>query len=327
MPASKIIVLTPVKNEDWILRPFLRACSDFADHIVLLFQDTDDDSRAIARQFPKAHIVENTSAEYSERSRITQLLAAARAIRPDALLVALDADELPVNSPEALDQWKRLRQLEPGRNVAFKKPDLLPGGRSIVDLPDNWILGFVDDGRAYEAGEVHAQRIPVGDKQPPVQAEAIPLLHLNLVRERVNRAKRRMYCVIESTRGLQPPHRRLLNYAPSVDFSVAGEVVDLPDAWRERLLKAGLDPEAVPEEPPFWQDREVLRHFAEYGERRYDWDPIWDCDWESRRREAIAAGFDRLPADPVRPPPWWINLARCGLTSLIRLLARLRGER
>lgn len=325
MNERPIIVLTPIKNEEWIIGSFLDACSRFADHIILLFQDTDDRSREIAATYPKTILLENNSKDYSERSRINQLIAAARDVAPEgAALLALDADEIPIHSNFAAEEWSRIRNLESGRNISFKKPDLLPGGASIVDLDEDWILGFVDDYRAYEASEVHAQRVPVNADQRPYKADSIPILHLNLVREKVNRAKRRMYCVIENSKQLQPLRRRLINYRSSVNHATAGRIIDLPPDWVDALEELDLCPSALPDKEPYWQNYEVLKHFRQYGEKQFYWDDIWDHDWEATRQRCKEIGWSEVPDQAIRPPAAWVRLARKLLTQMILAVLRLK---
>lgn len=303
MDNNAIIVLTPVKNEEWIIESFLSACSVFADHIILLVQDTHDQTRELAEKFPKAHIIENTSAEYSENSRINQLLAAARKIESgQKALIALDADEIPINSKAALEQWQYIRELPVGQNITFKKPDLLPGGSTMVDLSQDWILGFVDDGREHNASEVHAQRIPINEDMAPYSANEIPVLHLNLVRMNVNRSKRRMYCVIENLNNSQSWIRRLYSYDRHRDFTTAGEEVSLPQGWKVILQQASLDTTALSETHPFWQDYEVLKYFKSHGTKRFQWDDIWDCNWEAARQDCLARGWSGVPDERIPPP-------------------------
>ena len=57
------VVLTPVRNEAWILRAFLEATSLWADHIIIADQMSTDGSREIARSFPKVTLIDNDRQE------------------------------------------------------------------------------------------------------------------------------------------------------------------------------------------------------------------------------------------------------------------------
>jgi hypothetical protein len=50
----KIIGVTPVKNEEWLLERFLAVTSRFADHINVADQQSTDGSRSTARTSPRS---------------------------------------------------------------------------------------------------------------------------------------------------------------------------------------------------------------------------------------------------------------------------------
>ena len=91
----KIVVLTPVRNEAWILRRFLAVSSAFADQIIVADQHSTDESRDICRGFPKVWLIENAATEYNEWARQKLLIEEARRRVPSPrILLALDADEI-----------------------------------------------------------------------------------------------------------------------------------------------------------------------------------------------------------------------------------------
>lgn len=98
----KIVVLTPVRNEKWVLDCFLLAASQFADHIIILDQMSVDGSREIARRYEKVILIDNPSEDFNERERQEMLLREARKLGENNVLIALDADEIP--SPTFLDE-------------------------------------------------------------------------------------------------------------------------------------------------------------------------------------------------------------------------------
>jgi Glycosyl transferase family 2 len=81
MSRPQIIVLTPVRDEEWILRRFLECTSLWADHIIIADQHSDDDSCAVAQAFPKVTFIENASREYSEVVRQRLLVGAVRRVK------------------------------------------------------------------------------------------------------------------------------------------------------------------------------------------------------------------------------------------------------
>ena len=58
-----IIVITPVRNEAWVLRAFLEATSLWADYIIIADQMSTDGSREIAKKYPKVVLIDNDNKE------------------------------------------------------------------------------------------------------------------------------------------------------------------------------------------------------------------------------------------------------------------------
>src|SRR6266550_4777142 len=112
---TKIVVLTPVKNEEWILDQFLSVTSQFADLIIVADQSSTDNSRQICSKFSKVHLIANESEIYDEATRQQLLIKTARQLVPGRrILLALDADELlaadSINSPG----WQAMLDADPG---------------------------------------------------------------------------------------------------------------------------------------------------------------------------------------------------------------------
>ena len=63
MSKPLLVVLTPVRNEAWILPAFLKATSLWADYIIIADQMSTDGSRDIYPQFEKVIVVDNTNNE------------------------------------------------------------------------------------------------------------------------------------------------------------------------------------------------------------------------------------------------------------------------
>ena len=88
----KIIVVTPVKNEDWILDRFLSVTSQFADLIIIADQNSTDKSIEICQRYPKVKLIQNNSEQYDEASRQILLLQTARELVPEhKIILALGA--------------------------------------------------------------------------------------------------------------------------------------------------------------------------------------------------------------------------------------------
>ena len=139
MDRPQIIVLTPVRNEAWILRRFLKCTSLWADQIIIADQMSEDDPRAIAQAFPKVTVVENPHREYSEVARQRLLIEAARRIPGPRVLMALDADEIMSANILDSEEWRTALRAPPGTVLCFAKVDLF-------NSPAHYFLHSAEDG-------------------------------------------------------------------------------------------------------------------------------------------------------------------------------------
>jgi glycosyltransferase involved in cell wall biosynthesis len=294
-----IICLTPVKNEAWILDLFLRAASRWADHIVVCDQGSDDGSREIARSHPKVTLIDNPAKEFNEPERQRLLLEAGRAISRDALLIALDADELLSPEWEDHEEWARIRASAPGTVIQFRWANLRPG------LRDYWLgglldLGFRDDGASPHVGRaIHSPRLPKPAGTPRIVCEAIRVLHYRSYDAARMASKHRWYqCWERLHRTGKDPVTMYRSYH-SVEAVPRRKIRPFPAGWTERYAGQGIDPRAVRIEGIYRWDREVLTWFAAHGPGTFRKQSIWDADWQGLR--AATPGLESAPvADPRR---------------------------
>jgi glycosyltransferase involved in cell wall biosynthesis len=299
-----VIVVTPVKNEAANLDRFLAVTSRFADHIIVADQMSTDGSAAIAARHAKVTLIRNDANEYSEAVRQRLLLDTARAlVRGPRIILALDADE--ILAADAIDSpgWHAMLAAAPGTVLCFEKPDLYRTTATCIRYRQPWPLGYVDDGASHEPKEIHSIRIPVPDAAPRLHVDGVRILHYGLVRLEGQRAKNRMYCVIENVRRTSPVWRRRAVYAANFDWTTRGQLGDSPREWFEGWERLDIDVTTVPPASVDWYDNEVLRYFKEYGVRRFWADDIWDRDWEACRQQARQSGLTDVPDARISPPP------------------------
>ncbi|MFH5805571.1 glycosyltransferase family 2 protein [Alienimonas sp. DA493] len=316
----RLICLTPVKNEAWILRQFLAAASRWADQIVVADQQSDDDSRAICEEFPKATLVDNRFPGYDEAARQALLIETARDLCPGPrVLLALDADE--ALSGEFLNETVRGRLfgLAPGTVLRFRWANLLPGVGTYHNGPP-LPIGFVDDGRSHVGSTLHSARVPTGDNCDVWDSGSVRLLHYQLTNEPRMRSKHRWYKCFERVTYPNKPIAAIEQLYTWMD-RVERAPRPCPESWFAPYEEAGIEMRSVPEEDDFWWDREVLRMFAEHGVDRFRALDIWNFDWEAARRRWAARGVDGLPDGPI------VSLARRRHAVGHRLLAAARPGR
>ena len=193
----KIIVITPVRNEAWVLDAFLTCTSSWADLIILADQHSTDGSREIASKYEKVVLIDNDSAEMNQASARNLLFQEVDKILGDKIVLALDADEFLSEGFEKTEGWNQILNSKPNEIFCFKWLNLY--GDFSHAVPDigymEWGCHFTKDtsiAEAYGRREnraVHEMRIPC---LPPneatyVQIQDIKFVHLarlNLIRQK-----------------------------------------------------------------------------------------------------------------------------------------------
>lgn len=319
----KIVVVTPVKNEAWILDRFLTVSSRFADVIVIADQCSTDESVEICARHPKVVVIENRSAEFNEAERQRMLLQKARELVPEPrIILALDADEVLAADAMTAAGWRTMLEAKPGTVLCFEKPELFARPDLCVRHNVPWPIGYVDDGAEQTPRKIHSIRIPMPDYAPRLYINDVKFLHYSLLRPDAQMSKQRMYSVLENIQGTAPVRRRRLRYAADFDFSTVGSLEPTPPEWFAGWEKLGIDMRTALCFRYNWQDFEVLRQLNKYGTRRFWPDDIWQYDWESLRQYALSQQIDYAPTSPIVGPPLWYRL---GLKVMDALVAGSRA--
>lgn len=166
------IVLTPVKNESWILETFLSATSLWADLIIILDQNSTDNSVAIAKKFPKVKIIHNEDIYLNEFRRQNMLIESAREHGTNNLLFALDADEIFTSEIQNSEILNNLHSFKEGTAFAFEWINIDPSFQKY------WIqrmqpICFKDDGKTIDQNQrlIHRTRVPIENKEVILQRE------------------------------------------------------------------------------------------------------------------------------------------------------------
>ena len=283
---ARIVCVTPVRNEAWVLERFLAAASLWADEIVVADQDSDDESREIVRRFPKARLVINDSGRFDESYRQRQLIAEARRIPGRRLIVALDADELLTANFATSEEWRRVVEAPEGSVVRFKWVNVLPGCRRGWAQPERMAFGFMDDGREHDAGVIHSTRVPAPEDAPTIVLDEVRVLHLQYLDWARARSKQRWYQMWE---WLNVPEKRpvqLFRQYNAMLAMPAEQIVDLDLEWLDGYRRRGINMcEVAPRDSYHW-DLDAVRWIDLYGARRFARLDVWDADWMAVARDA-----------------------------------------
>ena len=307
MPADRptVILLTPVKNEAWILERFLRAASLWADHVVLADQQSTDATREIAARFPKVTVVDNDSGRYDEAARQRLLLAAARNLPaaggPDArrVLLALDADEFLAADFADQPGWHEILAAPPGTVVRLDRVNVAPGATTGWVADPGYLFGFVDDGSDHGGETIHSARLPTPEGAPVLHPDGLKVLHLQFVDWPRMKSKQRWYQCWER---LEHPAKRPVTLFRQYNYMDAdlGRATPLPAAWTARYDAEGIALGATDGAPFHHWDRDVLGWMATHGPDRFRRLAVWDVDWN--RVNAVAGVAPGRRFDDPRTP-------------------------
>jgi glycosyltransferase involved in cell wall biosynthesis len=300
----KIIVLTPVKNEEWILDRYLKACSLFADHIIIADQNSTDQSARIANKYEKVILIKNESTSFNEADRQRMLINKARELFGTGhFLLGLDADEIITADSLNAPGWKKINDATPGTVFHFERPTLYFNPNQSIRYYKGFPMGYKDDGTEHKPVAIHSTRVPSPKYATQVFVDDIKFLHLCLVRKNVTFSKLRYYCILENIKNVNTlrVRRKIYSKYKPADC-VDGDLEITNPLWIKGYNEIGLDLSTFKQDNYNWTDFEALRIFNKYGTSRFFNDSIWHFDWEACRIAALEKGEKNIPAKPLKMP-------------------------
>ncbi|QLE56089.1 glycosyltransferase family 2 protein [Nostoc sp. TCL26-01] len=299
----KIVVITPVKNEAWILDRFLAVTSQFADYIIIADQNSTDGSQEICKKYPKVILIENKSEKFNEAERQLLLIRTARDLIPEhKILLALDADEILAANATKTQSWQTMLNAKPGTVVYFEKPDLFVTTNQCIRTGILTPLAYVDDGAEHKPQSIHSVRIPVPEYATRLHIHDVKILHYAVTRLDAHASKIRMYSVIENVLGVGNPIARRSRYSSKQDYLKLGKVETSVHEWFGDWEAQGIDMQTITKQKYYHYDFEVLRYFNKYGVSRFWTEDIWKFDWESCRQYAKSQNMSDIPDYQISKP-------------------------
>lgn len=277
----RIVVLTPLKNDAWILPLFLKVTSVFADRIIIADQGSTDGGPQLCERFPKVTVIDNSDSDYDEASRQRLLIAAARKMVPmPRLLVALDADEILAADAMGSSGWQKMLSAAPGTSIFFEKPNLYLSTAQAERRPLDFPGAFMDDDiTPHKPRRIHSPRLPTGATSLVIAS--VKFLHYALVRPEAQKAKMRMYAALENVMGTKSIYTRRRYYWSHKVFQTIGPVEHSPAEWFHGWHQRGIDMHTIEDVQPYWQDMATLDLMRKHGCRRFWLDDVWEKDWRA----------------------------------------------
>lgn len=304
----KIIVIIPVKNEDWILEKTLAACSIFADHIIVSDQESWDETPEICKKFPKVVYVENTNVYPNPANRRQLPLEHARKFGSDNIIFCLDADEVPTaNIIENVDFWKKVTELKPGEAMQLEWITLwrsVTGYRSGNSIWSPRLQPFVfrDNGTSnFSDNDWHEGRLPEGVNISSATGDEVKILHFHFVLWDRMLSKQAHCRIIEKVTFDRPALKINMRYGTTKEEKRL-QVEPVAEEWLDGYQKHGIRFDDFKEGGVYWYDIEVLDNFKRFGLRHFRKLDIWDIDWERKRILAAERYAKRIPDTPINDP-------------------------
>lgn len=281
----KIICLTPIRNEAWILDRFLKSASMWADHIIIADQMSTDGSREIAKRYLKVTLIDNPSEEFNEPERQRLLIKKAREIEGQRLLITLDADE--IFSPDIFssNDWHKIVSSEAGTIIEFQLANLAP------DLKRMWYgayepLGYMDDNYEHTGNnKIHSGRIPYSEDHIKLKIKSIKIIHLQYTNWRRMESKHRWYQCYERIIYPQKSALDILRLYGHMYGIKSKELIPIPSNWNIKYNLLDLEILRNISKENNWFDDEVLELFDKYGNEKFRKLRIWDNNWIKSARE------------------------------------------
>lgn len=280
-----LIVLTPVRNEAWVLKAFLKATSLWADYIIIADQMSDDGSRELYKQFPKVTVIDNPRKDMHQAATRRLLFDAAKKIEGDKILFALDADEFLSGNFPSTKGWKTILNSEPGDVFEFRWMNLNQVGDSYQIFPPQsfyWAAHVNDEvmNGIYPDNFIHEWRLPWPEHENHEYIiDDIYFLHYRNVNKNRERNKQRFYQVCQfihpsNNRGGVAFHRQ---YCTRDE----GQFYPLPEDVYEFYLSNGVDiwqELNLNDDGPYYTQI-VLEKISEIGTKALRKLDIWDPDF------------------------------------------------
>ena len=273
----KIICLTPVRNEAWVLDRFLKAASLWADYIIISDQESTDDSREIAKKYEKVILLENKVMPYFDEYLMRKpLFDAVRKIEGDKILISLDADELLTPNWDT-DVWNDMLQLKKGTVLSFFLGNISYGFKTCWYR--SLIAGFVDDGSEYKTESlVHTPRSIYGEGRDLVHSDSIGVIHLQYTDWKRMQCKHRWYQCFELIKKVNDPISIFRRYHHMYALPKS-ELSPVPQWWIDKYKQYGIDITTVQEQDKMYWEKVVLDYMSEFGAEYFRMLNIWDVDW------------------------------------------------
>jgi hypothetical protein len=280
MPATKVICLTPCRDENWVIDIHLKAASQWADHIIVADQLSDDGTRETVRRHPKACLVDNHGKGHDDGERHRLVLEAARAIPGRKILLAIDSDELLSANWRDSKEWKDLLSLPEGTAIYARWANILPGFQTWFSMGGPFVIGYVDDGTIpHSPGKFHVPRLLIPAEAPRFVLGDIRLLHLQYTDPARSASKNRAYQVQEWVLAPHRPIRLFRRFNPMLGITPK-QVQPVLAKWVDGFARQKIDWTGIQIDGAYRWDPLILDELISRGAAFFRKLDIWNAEWQ-----------------------------------------------
>lgn len=277
----KLICLTSVLNESWILDRFIQSASLWADHIIIGDQGSTDGSIEIAQRYEKVIWFSNPkTSDLNEGEYRAPLFEKARQIEGPKVLITLDADEILTPNFDSLE-WQTICNAAPGTIISMPIHNILSNGTywAFGDI----YCGYVDDGEPFKTGVIHAPRTIVPSGHNVLFCHDICLLHYKFMDWGRMEDRNRWYQCFELINGLSYPLSIFRRYH-QIDTIPISERKPWPEWWKIEYARHNMEITTVLHQPQIMWNKQILDYFSRYGVKYFRHLNIWTVNWNDIAR-------------------------------------------
>jgi hypothetical protein len=294
----KLICITPVKNESWILEKFLIATSLWADHIIIADQISTDKSIEIAAKFEKVIVVRNDNS-YNEFERTKILLDAARKIDGKKIIFALDADEIFTANFQDSPEWLTIQELKEGTVILFDRININAEQDKYFGKL-KMVFGLVDDGvstiESTSQSIIHNIRLPWPENADYYYFKDIKVIHFDYVIPERTISKLIWYQCFERVKFNYSDSYLLKKYKTfdSIDEFLANLTLnDIKKEWFEGYKTKKIDLTSL-KKTYLWWDDEVLEMINQLGIDKFRNLDIYRINWMNLAKNKGYSNLERF---------------------------------
>jgi hypothetical protein len=304
MSITKIIVVTMVKDEAWMLERFLATCSQFADHIIVSDESSSlDNSLEIYSRYPKVILHHNSGDSVRGDLRRQFVFQEARKIVCDKrIIIPIDSDEIISGNLFESPEWTTVLNAEPGTLVHLQWVILWKNYLYYWSQNSNYYGNFnrhiwIDDGFSeipsvgYQ--EMHMAYNPLTALKH-IYLNDIVCLHFVACNWHRMESKHRYYRAHEKMN-----IKKLSNLAI---YRIYGHLTSKkikyrrsPSKWFDAWINSGIDMTSVEMQELTHYDLSVIEMFMKKGTNFFAMQDIWRVDWDMLVK--LAKSLKKIPEE------------------------------